>query len=211
MIGGPAMTTRRVHNDNSRFHLGFLTVNRQDPGPGADVRIDKLDVHLTDAVFQATNGGMYRKLRATSQDGSTYYGSAFAGRERDFTKSMTLIVYYGSEKLTVPVPVEDIAVGNVSSLDLSCTIPASQQTARPVAPEPAAKPVNLQEDRLWSVTETFIRAQPIQAKDQLTKLRRAVTLIYHPDQYAESEREIRTRIIARANDLIDKIGQQIAA
>jgi len=61
------------------------------------------------------------------------------------------------------------------------------------------------------VTETFIRAQPIKAKDQLTKLRRAVTLIYHPDQYAENERDIRTRIIARANDLIDKIGQQIAA
>jgi hypothetical protein len=38
-----------------------------------------------------------------------------------------------------------------------------------------------------------------------------VTLIYHPDQYAEAEREIRTRIFARTNDLIDKMGQQIAA
>lgn len=77
---------------------------------------------------------------------------------------MTLIVYYRSEKLTVPVLVEDIAVGNVSSLDLSCTIPASEQTARPPVPEPAAKPVDLHEDRLWSVTETFIRAQPIKGK-----------------------------------------------
>jgi hypothetical protein len=108
------------------------------------------------------------------------------------------------------VPVEDIAVGNVSSLDLSCTIAVSEQTASPAAPEPAAKPVDLHEDRLWSVTETFIRVQPIKEKGQLTKLRRAVTLIYHPDQYAEAERDIRTRIIARANDLIDKIGQQIA-
>jgi hypothetical protein len=38
-----------------------------------------------------------------------------------------------------------------------------------------------------------------------------VTLIYHPDQYAEAEREIRVRIFARTNDLIDKMGQQIAA
>ncbi|MDG2571218.1 hypothetical protein P7L87_27055 [Vibrio parahaemolyticus] len=205
------MTMRRAHNDNSRFHLGFLTVNRQDEGTGADVRVDKLDIHLTDAVFQATNGGFYRKLRATGQDGTTYYGSAFAGRERDFTKSMTLVVYFGSDKLTVPVPVTDLAVGDISSLELSCTVPASHQKDRPMAPEPAAKPADLQEDRLWSVTETFIRAQPIKAKDQLTKLRRAVTLIYHPDQYAENERDIRTRIIARANDLIDKMGQQIAA
>ena len=73
------------------------------------------------------------------------------------------------------------------------------------------KKSDLQENRLWSVTETFIRAQPIKEKGQLTKLRRAVTLIYHPDQYEEAEREIRTRIIASANDLIDKIGQQIAA
>jgi hypothetical protein len=211
MNGGPAMTMHRAQNDNSRFHLGYLTVNRQDPLSGAEVRFDRLDILLTDAVFQASNGGIYRKLRAKGQNGETYYGSAFAGKERNFAKSMTLIVYYGSEKLTVPVPVEDIAVGNVSSLDLFCTISASEQTARPVAPEPAAKPVDLHEDRLWLVTETFIRAQPIKAKDQLTKLRRAVTLIYHPDQYAENERDIRTRIIARANDLIDKIGQQIAA
>jgi hypothetical protein len=107
--------------------------------------------------------------------------------------------------------VADLAVGYISSLDLSCTLPASHHKARPMAPEPAAKQADLQEDRLWSVTETFIRAQPIKEKVQLTKLRRAVTLIYHPDQYAENERDIRTRIIARANDLIDKIGQQIAA
>ena len=205
------MTMRRADNDNSRFHLGYLTINRQDPRSGAEVRFDRLDIRLTDAVFEASNGGMYRKIRAKGQNGEFYYGSAFAGKDRNFAKSMTLIVYYGSEKLTVPVPVEDIAVGNVSSLDLSCTIPASEHTARPVAAEPAAKPVDLQEDRLWSVTETFIRAQPVKQKDQLTKLRRAVTLIYHPDQYAEAEREIRTRIIARANDLIDKMGQQIAA
>ncbi|WP_162820612.1 hypothetical protein [Microvirga calopogonii] len=124
---------------------------------------------------------------------------------------MTLVVYFGSDKLAVPVPVADLAVGDISSLELSCTLQAAHQKARPMAPEPAAKQADLQEDSLWSVTETFIRAQPIKAKDQLTKLRRAVTLIYHPDQYAENERDIRTRIIARANDLIDKIGQQIAA
>jgi len=211
MNGELAMTMRRAKNDNSRFHLGFLTVNRQDPHSGADVRFDRLDILLTDAVFEASNGGLYRRLRAKGQNGEFYYGSAFAGKERNFAKSMTLIVYYGSEKLIVPVLVEDIAVGNVSSLDLSCTIPASEQTARPVAAEPIPKQADLQEDRLWSVTETFIRAQPVKQKDQLTKQRRAVTLIYHPDQYEEAEREIRTRIIARANDLIDKMGQQIAA
>ena len=200
------MTMRHAQNDNSRFHLGFLTINRQDPHSGAEVRFDRLEILLTDAVFQASNGGMYRKLRAKGQNGEFYYGSAFAGKERNFAKSMTLIVYYGSEKLTVPVPVEDIA-----SLELSCTIQVSHQTARPVAPEPEVTQTDLQEARLWSVTETFIRAQPVKQKDQLTKLRRAVTLIYHPDQYEEAEREIRTRIIARANDLIDKMGQQIAA
>ncbi|MFC1459350.1 hypothetical protein ACETIH_22125 [Microvirga arabica] len=205
------MTMRRAQNDNSRFHLGFLTVNRQDPHSGAEVRFDRLDILLTDAVFEASNGGMYRKLRAKGQNGEFYYGSAFAGKDRNFAKSMTLIVYYGSEKLTVPVPVADLAVGDISSLELSCTIPVSEQTARPMAAEPPTTKVDLQEDRLWSVTETFIRAQPVKQKDQLTKLRRAVTLIYHPDQYEEAEREIRTRIIARANDLIDKMGQQIAA
>lgn len=205
------MTMRRAQNDNSRFHLGFLTVNRQDPHSGAEVRFDRLDILLTDAVFEASNGGMYRKLRAKGQNGEFYYGSAFAGKDRNFAKSMTLIVYYGSEKLTVPVPVADLAVGDISSLELSCTIPASEQTARPMAAEPPTPKVDLQEDRLWSVTETFIRAQPVKQKDQLTKLRRAVTLIYHPDQYEEAEREIRTRIMARANDLIDKMGQQIAA
>src|SRR5690349_750242 len=104
---------------------------------------------------------MYRKLRATGQDGTTYYGSAFAGRERDFTMSMTLVIYFGSDKLTVPVPVADLAVGDISSLDLTCTLQPSHQKARPMAPEPAAKQSDLQEDRLWSVTETFIRAQPI--------------------------------------------------
>jgi hypothetical protein len=197
------MTMRRAQNDNSRFHLGFLTVNRQDPHSGAEVRFDRLEILLTDAVFQASNCGIYRKLRAKGQNGEFYYGSAFAGKERNFAKSMTLITYYGSEKLTVPVTVEDIAVGNVSSLDLSCTIQAAHQTARPVAPEPEVKQTDLQEARLWSVTETFIRAQPIKEKGHLTKLRRAVTLIYHPDQYKEAEREIRTRIMARANDLID--------
>jgi len=205
------MTMRRAQNDNSRFHLGFLTVNRQDPHSGAEVQFDRLEILLTDAVFQASNGGMYRKLRAKGQNGEFYYGSAFAGKERNFAKAMTLIVYYGSEKLTVPVPVEDIAVGDISSLELSCTVEVAHQTARPVAPEHEVKQTDLQEARLWSVTETFIRAQPIKEKGHLTKLRRAVTLIYRPDQYEEAEREIRTRIIARANDLIDKMGQQIAA
>jgi hypothetical protein len=152
------MTMRRADNDNSRFHLGYLTIIRQDPHSGAEVRFDRLDILLTVAVFEASNGGMYRKLRAKGQNGEFYYGSAFAGKERNFAKSMTLVVYYGSEKLTVPVPVADLAVGDISSLELSCTIPASEHTARPVAPEPAAKPVDLQEDRRWSVTETFIRA-----------------------------------------------------
>ena len=205
------MTMRRAQNDNSRFHLGFLTVTRQDPHTGAEVRFDRLDILLTDAVFEASNGGMYRKLRAKGQNGEFYYGSAFAGKERNSTKAMTLVVYYGSEKLAVPVPVADLAVGDISSLELTCIIQAAHQTARPVAPEPEVKQTDLQEARLWSVTETFIRAQPIKEKGHLTKLRRAVTLIYHPDQYEEAEREIRTRIIARANDLIDKMGQQIAA
>jgi hypothetical protein len=205
------MPMPRAYNDNSRFHLGFLTVNRQDPHSGAEDRFDRLDIRLTDAVFQASNGSMYRKIRAKGQNGEHYYGSAFAGREGNFAKSMTLVVYYGSEKLTVPVPVEDLAVDNVSSLDLSCTIQQAPQTARPAAAEPLKKQSDLQEDHLWSATETFIRAQPVKQKDQLTKLRRAVTLIYHPDQYAENEREIRTRIMARANALIDKINQQIAA
>ncbi|MBD2746010.1 hypothetical protein IC232_04775 [Microvirga sp. BT688] len=205
------MTMRRAQNDNSRFHLGYLTVNRRDPHSGAEVRFDRLDILLTDAVFEASNGGIYRKLRAKGQNGEFYYGSAFAGKERNFTKSMTLVVYYGSEKLTVPVPVADLAVGDISSLELSCCIQATHQTARPVAPDPEVKQTDLQEARLWSVTETFIRAQSIKEKGHLTKLRRAVTLIYHPDPYEEAEREIRTRIIARANDLIDKMGQQIAA
>jgi hypothetical protein len=144
------MTMRRADNDNSRFHLGYLTIIRQDPHSGAEVRFDRLDILLTVAVFEASNGGMYRKLRAKGQNGEFYFGN--------FAKSMTLVVYYGSEKLTVPVSVADLAVGDISSLELSCTIPASEHTARPVAPEPAAKPVDLQEDRRWSVTETFIRA-----------------------------------------------------
>ena len=173
--------------------------------------MDRLDILLTDAVFESSNGGKYRKLRATTQNDSVYYGSAFAGKEGNFAKSMTLVVYDGSERLTVPVPVADLAVGDISSLELSCTLPADKQKARPVSAEPQVKKSDLQENRLWSVTETFIRAQPIKEKGQLTKLRRAVTLIYHPDQYEEAEREIRTRIIARTNDLIDKIGQQIPA
>jgi hypothetical protein len=154
---------------------------------------------------------MYRKLRATGHDGTTFYGSAFAGSGCDFTKAMTLIVNYGSEKLVVSVPVAELAVENVVSLELSCTLQASYETARPAAAEPVAMKIDPQEDRLWSATETFIRAQPIQAKAELTKLRRAVTLIYHPDQYADAEKEIRSRILARANDLIDRIGEQIAA
>ncbi|MBD2751002.1 hypothetical protein IC232_30685 [Microvirga sp. BT688] len=126
----------------------------------------------TDAVFEPSNGGIYRKLRAKGQNGEFYYGSAFAGRERNFANSITLVVYHGSEKLTVPVPVEDLAVDNVSSLDLSCNIPAAPQTARPAAPEPLKKQSDLQEDRLWSITETFILAQPIKEKGHLTKLRR---------------------------------------
>ena len=80
MNGGLAMTMRRAQNDNSRFHLGFLTVNRQDPHSGAEVRFDRLEILLTDAVFQASNGGIYRKLRAKGQNGEFYYGSAFAGK-----------------------------------------------------------------------------------------------------------------------------------
>jgi len=42
------------------------------------------------------------------------------------------------------------------------------QKARPVAPEPTVTSADLQEDRLRSVTETFVRAPPIKEKVQLT-------------------------------------------
>ena len=69
MNGGPAMTMRRAQNGNSRFHLGFLTVNRQDPHSGAEIRFDRLEVLLTDAAFEASSRGIYRKLRAHGQNG----------------------------------------------------------------------------------------------------------------------------------------------
>lgn len=202
---------RHAHNDNSRFHLGFLNISRCEPETGTDGRIDRLDIRITDAVFQASNGGVYRKLQAVAQDGSVHYGSAFAGRDGDFTKAMNLIVYYGVEKLTVPVPISDLVVGDSSSIDLFATIQAPQAKACPIAPEQPAAGPSLQEERLWSATELFIRAQPVRAKEHLTKLRRAVSLIYHPDQYSGNELEVRTRIMARANDLIDKLSEQIAA
>ncbi|SCY99964.1 hypothetical protein [Microvirga guangxiensis] len=128
------MTMRHAHNDNSWFHLGFLNISRCEPETGTDGRIDRLDIRLTDAVFQASNGGVYRKLRAVAQDGSVHYGSAFAGRDGDFTKAMTLIVYYGVEKLMVPVPVSDLVVGDSSSIDLFATIQAPQAKACPIPP-----------------------------------------------------------------------------
>jgi len=154
---------------------------------------------------------MYRKLRAAAQDGPVYYGSACAGKDGDFTKLMTLVVYYGAEKLMVPVPVSDLVVGDIASIDLFVTIETAQAKAWAIAPEQSAHEASLQEQQLWSATELFIRAQPVRAKEHLTKQRRAVALIYHPDQYVENERGIRTRIMARANDLIDRIGEQIAA
>ena len=182
-------------------YFDFCIVELRSDAPAENVKTPQfLNVALSHRTYTAKTGSPYKKIQAKGKDGVVHLGSAFPqgtfGTGPMFPR-IRLGIFYSSAKIDVVVPSHARTMA-ASEVQVEFTI-VGASNAKPVAspferPPLPSTPHDPRVEKLWGAVEAMIQTMPIHSEADVKRIRKAVAIMHHPDQFVAADRGFVARI-----------------